>query len=173
MWTLRVRDNVAAPSIPSIASARDQHNLAAKQRILKDDVIKRFTLPYHSHGKGSLARWELEVTDVVGRIHRFALPTQFHLHSLPEFGSLFTEDGRLIVKPGEGRWRHEFCQGTDVTGGSAARLGASRAITRAQAWMAWTRSKCTGTARSDGKWRLRWVREPRARRQQPLRRAVA
>jgi len=125
-WVLSVRDRVASTH-PSLADDRggarsgalahngwDRHGWGRRRRV---------------HGVGSIGRWELKVTDILGFTHTFFMDTALTVTTLPKFGHLFLLGGGksgledaadataelLGGVEGEREWRWG-CAGVDTTG---------------------------------------------------------
>ena len=120
-WVLSVRDRVRSLSA-SLAADRGGARVGIKDRDGwdRDGWGRRRRV----HGAGTLGRWELRVTDVLGFSHTFYMDTTLTVTTLPKFGHLFVtgagdaadESAELLVgEAGLGEWRRG-CAGVDTSG---------------------------------------------------------
>jgi len=115
-WTLSVRDRVKS----------DHGSIAADKRGRSGErdgwSVGKWGRRRRKHGVGTLGRWTLSLTDVLGWKHTFYMDTSLVVTSLPKYGHLFVLSDRnrdssaelLLPVEGQGEWQSR-CDGVDTT----------------------------------------------------------
>jgi len=118
LWVLSVRDRIPS-KVASLATPQTDDNGNSLGRDLFDR--NGWGRKRRVHGVGTIGRWELHLTDILGFGHSFYMDTTLHVTHLPKFGHLFVDEGGgkeielLEEEEGQGEWR-SGCAGIDTTG---------------------------------------------------------
>jgi hypothetical protein len=118
LWVLSVRDRI--PSVVAALTTPQTDDIAeSHSRDLFDQ--NGWGRRRRKHGVGTIGRWELHVTDILGFGHTFYMDTTLTVTHLPKYGHLFVDNGGssevelLEEEEGEQEWRGD-CAGIDTTG---------------------------------------------------------
>jgi len=117
-WVLSVRDRVQSQH-GSIAADRGSEISGERDGW----SARKWGRRRRRHGVGTLGRWTLTLTDVLGSKHTFYMDTSLVVTSLPKYGHLFVLSDRNqdssaeLLRPaeGQGEWQSR-CGGADTTG---------------------------------------------------------